>query len=92
MRVFSFLLLLLLSGSLCAQSALFGKRMLSKGDDTAHIREIAGAPDRVDTIAPESDAPGMEIWTYKSKERVVTIFIVADKIVQIQEKKLDGKG
>jgi hypothetical protein len=92
MKVFCSLALLLFSEVLCAQNALFGKRMLSNGDDSGHIRDVAGAPDRVDTVPAEPDAPGMEIWTYKSRERVVTIFIVADKIVQIQEKKLDGKG
>ena len=82
------LLILLLLGccvSASAQSALFGKRLVSKGDDVARVRDIAGSPDKVDSIPADQYSPAMEIWTYHRKGSTIAIWIVAGKVVQAQE-------
>jgi hypothetical protein len=68
-----------------AQSAMFGKRMVSKGDDIARVRDIAGSPDKVDSISADQYSPAMEIWTYRRKGGTVALWIVAGRVVQAQE-------
>ncbi len=69
-----------------AQSVMFGKRLIGKGDATAVVREVAGAPDRLDRIDGDDSTPTMEIWTYHDAAREVTLWIVAGKVVKVQEK------
>ena len=89
------LLILLLVGccaSANAQSALFGKRLVSKGDDVARVRDVAGAPDKIDTIPADQYSPAMEIWTYRRKGSTIALWIVAGKVVQAQEQASSGAG
>jgi hypothetical protein len=91
-RRFLILFLLLVCGEVHAQSALFGKRLVSKGDDTAHVRNIAGAPDKLDTIPADQYSPAMEIWTYRRKDSTIALWIVAGKVVQVQEQVASQSG
>ena len=79
------LLLVFISGSVQAQSVMFGKRLISRGDDAAHVRDVAGAPDKVDLVAADQYSPAMEIWTYHRKGMLVSLWIVGAKVVQAQE-------
>lgn len=78
--------------TLSAQSALFGKRLVSRGDDVARVREIAGAPDKLDNIPADQYSPAMEIWTYHRKENTVVLWIVGGKVVQAEEQASSGAG
>jgi cytochrome b subunit of formate dehydrogenase len=84
-RSLFFFFLLTVCASVNAQSVLFGKRMVSKGDDVARVRDIAGSPSKVDTIPADQYSPAMEIWTYRRKGTTVALWIVAGKVVQAQE-------
>jgi hypothetical protein len=84
-RFLIILLLLICSSPAAAQSVMFGKRLVSKGDDVARVRDIAGAPDKVDTIPADQYSPTMEIWTYRRKGSSIALWIVGGKVVQAQE-------
>jgi hypothetical protein len=79
------LCLLLINAAVCAQSVLIGKRLISKGDDVSHVRDIAGPADRIDKIPADEFSAAMEIWTYNHKGRQVVLWIVGTKVVQAQE-------
>ena len=90
-----FILILVLLGcctTLNAQSALFGKRLVSRGDEVARVRDIAGAPDKLDNIPADQYSPAMEIWTYHRKDTTVVLWIVAGKVVQAEEQASSGSG
>ena len=91
-RRFFILVLLLACGAAHAQSALFGKRLVSKGDDVAHVRDVAGAPDKIDTIPADQYSPAMEIWTYHRKGTTIALWIVAGKVVQAQQQATAESG
>ena len=74
-----FLCLLLTDSTTYAQSVLVGKRLISKGDDIAHVRDIAGPADRVDKIPADEFSPAMEIWTYNHNGQQVVLWIVGRK-------------
>ena len=78
--------LLACSGFCSAQSVLVGKKLVSDGDNISKVREAAGAPDKLDKVPGDGSSPPMEIWTYKRKDSVVTIFVVDSKVVHSQEK------
>jgi|SRR6516164_1007873 hypothetical protein len=78
--------LLACSGLCSAQSVLVGKKLISDGDNIGKVREAVGSPDKVDKIPGDASSPPMEIWTYKRKESVITIFVVDSKVVHSQEK------
>ncbi|NCT66468.1 MAG: hypothetical protein GXC76_02365 [Rhodanobacteraceae bacterium] len=84
------LMLLLAAGSAQAQSALLGKRLVGKGDDVALARDAGGPPDRIDRIDGDASTPAMEIWTWHGKASEVTLWVVAGKIVQAEERPLAG--
>jgi len=81
----AFVLVLMCWGTAQAQSVLMGKRLVSKGDDTGRVRDIAGAPDKVDTIPADQYSPAMEIWTYHRKGSTIVFWMVGGKVVQVQE-------
>lgn len=83
------LLLVLAAASAQAQSVLFGKRLVGKGDRAEDVREVAGNPDRVDRIDDDPSTPAMEIWTYRQKEREVTLWLVGGKVVQVEQREPD---
>lgn len=90
MKALSLLLALFLCPTLCcAQSVMVGKRLISQGDSTSRVREIAGTPDKVDKIPGDATSPPMEIWTYRRKENIVVLFVVDSKVVHTQEKPAD---
>jgi hypothetical protein len=74
------------AGTCSAQSVMFGKRLVSQGDDVNRVRQVAGPPDKVDKIPGDSNSPPMEIWTYRRKENVIVLFVVDEKVVHTQEK------
>jgi hypothetical protein len=83
----SLALALIFSFGVCsAQSVMFGKRLVSQGDDVNRVRDVAGAPDKVDKIAGDASSPPMEIWTYRRKENVIVLFVVDAKVVHTQQK------
>ena len=86
MKRICILLCLLLTDSMAsAQSVLIGKRLISKGDDIARVRDIAGSADKVDKIPADEFSPAMEIWTYNRRDQQIVLWIVGAKIVQAQE-------
>ena len=91
-RRFFILILLLISGTIHAQSVMFGKRLVSKGDDVARVRDIAGTPDKIDNIPADQYSPAMEIWTYRRKGNTVALWIVGGKVVQAQEQATSSGG
>ena len=92
MRSILILVLLGCCATASAQSALFGKRLVSRGDDVTRVRDIAGAPDKLDNIPADQYSPAMEIWTYHRKENTVVLWIVGGKVVQAEEQASSGSG
>jgi hypothetical protein len=86
LRVLLPIVLLLAAGTCGAQAVMFGKRLISQGDDVARVRDVAGPPDKLDRIPGDSNSPPMEIWTYRRKENVIVLFVVDAKVVHTQEK------
>ena len=87
MKIQVLALTLLACTGLCSeQSVLVGKKLISDGDNVSKVRDAVGSPDKVDKIPGDASAPPMEIWTYKRKENVITIFVVDSKVVHSQEK------
>lgn len=82
--------LLLICAEANAQSALLGKRLVAVGEEATKVREAGGEPERVDKIPGDENQPPMEIWTYVRKGRLVTIWIVNDKVVQLEDKRAEG--
>lgn len=89
MKTFLILALLLLPAFASAQSAVVGKRLVSVGDEAAKVRDAGGNPDQLDKIPGDASQPPMEIWTYQRKGRTVTLWLVNDKIVQVQDKRAE---
>jgi len=84
--------LMAFGGGLQAQSVMFGKRLIGKGDHVTLVREAAGMPDKLDRIEGDDSTPAMEIWTYTRDQREVTVWIVAGKVVKVAEKALPAPG
>lgn len=73
-----------------AQSVVIGKRLIGRGDGVERVREAAGEPDRLDRIGAEAGAPPMQIWTYERRGRKVTVWIVDDRVVRVDEAPAEG--
>jgi hypothetical protein len=84
------LILLLICTAASAQSALLGKRLIAVGEDAARVREAGGEPERVDKIPGEENQAPMEIWTYTRKGRQITVWLVNDKVVQLEDKRAEA--
>lgn len=78
-------ILLLAAGSVQAQSALVGKKLISRGDSIERVRDAGGKPDRLDRIDGDAGSAPMEIWTYQRKERTVTLWVVGERVVQVKD-------
>jgi len=78
-------ILLLAAGSVQAQSALVGKKLISRGDSIERVRDAGGKPDRLDRIEGDAGSPPMEIWTYQGKERTTTLWVINDRVVQVKD-------
>ena len=78
-------ILLLVAGSVQAQSALVGKKLIARGDSIERVREAGGVPDRIDRINGDAVSPPMEIWTYERRDRTITLWVIDSKIVQVED-------
>ena len=83
---------LVFSAGTHAQSVMFGKRLIGKGDQASQVRDAAGMPDKIDRIDGDDSTPAMEIWTYTRDQREVTVWIVSGKVVKVAEKTLPASG
>lgn len=90
MRRVLIVLMLLAAGTAQAQSALIGKRLVSRGDDVARVRSIGVKPDRLDRIEADEHSPAMEIWTYDQGSRAIAVWLVNGKVVQVQEQEAEA--
>ncbi|HJU39179.1 MAG TPA: hypothetical protein VJ724_06360 [Tahibacter sp.] len=70
-----------------AQSARFGSRMISVGDDAERVRDVAGSPEKTEAIDP--DNPALSVWTYRRKGRVIDLWIADGKVVRVDDRKDD---
>jgi hypothetical protein len=93
MKILGIFLLLFAAHAASAQtsSALLGRKLISVGEDTDKARDAGGDPDKLDKIPGDATTPPMEIWTYQRKGREITLWIVNDKIVQVDDKKMEDK-
>ncbi len=88
MKYLVLLLGLMLSSATQAQSARFGSRMVSRGDTAERVREVAGAPDSVES--EPTDAGPREQWTYRRRGRLIQLWIAEGKVVHVSDRKDDG--
>jgi len=88
MKYLVLLLGLLLSAAAVAQSARFGSRMVSRGDTAERVREVAGAPDSVES-EPTHTGP-REQWTYRRRGRLIQLWIAEGKVVHVSDRKDEG--
>ena len=79
-------ILVLAASSVQAQSALVGKKLISRGDSIDRVRDAGGKPDRLDRIDGDGETPPMQIWTDQRRDRTVTLWVVEDRIVQVSDK------
>jgi hypothetical protein len=82
------LLCLLLSAMAMAQSARFGSRMVSRGDTAERVRDVAGAPDSVES--EPTDTGPREQWTYRRRGRLIQLWIADGKVVHVSDRKDEG--
>lgn len=85
MKRMGLLALLLVCSAVQAQGVLLGKKLIGKGDETAAVRDAAGAPDKLDRIDGDASTPTMEIWTYRRDSREITLWVVSGKVVKVEE-------
>ncbi|MBK7011809.1 MAG: hypothetical protein IPH43_03370 [Xanthomonadales bacterium] len=78
-------ILLLAAGNVQAQSALVGKKLISRGDSIDRVRDAGGKPDRLDRIDGDGETPPMQIWTYQRRDRTITLWVVEEKVVQVKD-------
>ncbi|MDC8013922.1 hypothetical protein [Tahibacter soli] len=71
-----------------AQSARFGSRMISIGDDADRVRDVAGSPEKTEAIDP--DNPALSVWTYRRKGRVIDLWIAGGKVVRVDDRKAEA--
>lgn len=76
---------LLAAGQAMAQGVLIGKRLISRGDEVARVREAGGEPERIDRIDAGAGAPPMQIWSYLRRGRTVTLWIVDGRVAKVEE-------
>ena len=76
--------MVLAAGNAHAQSALIGKKLISRGDSIERVRDVGGKPDRLDRIEGDAKTPPIEIWTYQRRNRTITVWVVDDKVVQVK--------
>ena len=91
-RIAMMMVLLAFAGGVRAQSVMFGKRLIGKGDQASQVRDAAGMPDKLDRIDGDDSTPAMEIWTYARDQREVTVWVVSGKVVKVAEKTLPASG
>lgn len=68
-----------------AQSARFGSRMVSVGDTADRVREVAGAPDAVDSEVGDNGT--REHWTYRRRGRLIQLWLDGGKVVHLSDRK-----
>lgn len=85
MRVAVLLLGLLLCVGAAAQSARFGSRMVSVGDTAERVREVAGAPDDIESQATETGP--REQWTYRRRGRLIQLWLADGTVVHVADRK-----
>lgn len=83
------LILVLLASSIAAASdnVLLGRSLIGKGDSAAAVRDAGGEPQQLDRIDGDDSSPAMEIWTYRSGDKTVTLWLVGGKVVKAQEER-----
>jgi len=79
---------LLLSAMVMAQSARFGSRMVSRGDTAERVRDVAGAPDSVES--EPTDSGPREQWNYRRRGRLIQLWIAGGKVVHVSDRKDEG--
>ena len=70
-----------------SDDVLLGRSLIGKGDSATAAREAGGEPQQLDRIPGDESSPAMEIWTYRSNGKTVTLWLVADKVVKAQEQR-----
>jgi hypothetical protein len=85
MKIIAIVLIMLAATSAQAQSALIGKRLISRGDDVSRLRSIGIRPVKLDQIDADEHSPAMEVWTYVQGARSIAVWLVNGKVVQVQE-------
>lgn len=88
MKYVILLLGLLLSAVATAQSARFGSRIVSRGDTVERVRDVAGAPDNVES--EQTDTGPREQWTYRRRGRLIQLWIAEGKVVHVSDRKDEG--
>lgn len=81
------LLLAMATTATASDNVLLGRRLIGKGDSAAVAREAGGEPQQLDRIDGDDSSPAMEIWTYRSDDKTVTLWLVADKVVKTLEER-----
>ena len=81
------LLLATATAATASDNVLLGRRLIGKGDSAATAREAGGEPAQLDHIDGDDSSPAMEIWTYRSDDKTVTLWLVADKVVKTLEER-----
>ena len=86
MRKTALLLALCLSaGTAAADTINFGMRVITDGDSTGKVIEVAGKPDRIEQIQNKFGAVIGERWEYYRDGKTITFTIVNGKVTEIDE-------
>lgn len=78
---------LLLASGLChaGASATFGNRLVTSGDSTGKVFQVAGKPDRVVDLQNRFGASTGERWEYYQSNKTVQITIKDGRVTDIEE-------
>jgi len=78
-------MLAVLAAPAFADTISFGNRVLTDGDSTGKVIEVAGKPDRVEQIQNRFGAVIGERWEYYRNGKTITFTIIEGKVKSITE-------
>lgn len=83
--VIALLLAIVSAPAIAGETIAFGNRVLTTGDSTGRIMEVAGSPDRVVQLENRFGAATGERWEYYQGGKTIVLTIVNSRLVRIEE-------
>jgi len=79
---------LLIAGTAMASqnSVAFDGRLVSTGDSTGKVRDVAGDPHNVVQLETRYGGAAGERWEYYERNRTITVWIQGGRVVALEER------
>lgn len=81
------LVLLFVAGTAAAvqNSVAFGQRLVTTGDSSGKVRQVAGEPDGLTVLETRNGGAAGERWDYYERGKTITIWMRGGRVVAIEE-------